>query len=873
MRFHSISALLGLAAVAVHGLPASGGLDVTNSEGGCSHCFAPTSAYEEAEAKATASSTIKYDGPVETLEPAVHWDFDTKPASNVVPIPVGRGSELYYGISAPSKAGNFAFLTHFFTKPSVNIDHSAQIQGVEYTEERLVVTFLTQKAFNMAASTWLSEEALILIAYVDSCGNYAEGERCFVEVKTSDLTFKAEELVVIASGKSRQPEEISLGGETNWGQWIPHRSPGSARRPSTTASAGYDHDVKKYFSWGSNSVPSSTATSSVPSASPGAGHELACTAPVDDAKYGLPTACLGDDFDADLDRGLGWMSVPYEFIRFIKALVTEVDDTGKPSRRDLDTRCWPSFLCKIRDALVEAGKTIIDAIKSATTISGSVQGDIKWQIPDPAKLNSGTNQLQDPNTRQVVSPWGDAILIKASATEEGNKVKAHLNVFCVGCGVSGAAHIAGSMKWSLLDGFNLPGLSWGVVTIGLSIGVDAEVHLEAAARGKLLIGAEMGLQGAEINYDIVDSSKSGSKNWTPYFTPVLEAEGELLLSAGLSLPVGLKIEVQIGTFSKGIGFVDEPSIRGVAQFAGSVEMSSNGTFSSSFQDDCMGTNCQLSWRNQLYTLFDTGEKDIARKCIGLPPTPPSTPTHPRPTPQTHQPLGTPTPPPPFPPHHHHHNKTTTLAKVLDITPKIKHTKTSDVATYPPPSFPSRPYTDTPTGLTYTQLTSTSGRSAIISCANGNIYSVLRSNAATNGDCSGTWTAGAGRMLVGDGAGRGMHYYGDEMAAAGGGRGEYYYVAVDPMGRFFYPVLCHFEGAAGMGSKVLVVKDLEAGVAVLESGDVMYSVTGGQVTRCGPVWLRLADFGDEDGFAGVGKSGEGETWELEDGWYEGEEQSS
>lgn len=584
----------------------------------------------------------------------MHWDFDTKPARNVVPIPVGRGSHLYYGVSDPSKAGNFAFLTHFFTKPAVNIDHSAQIQGVEYTADHLMVTFRTKKAYDKALSTWLLEKELILIAYVAGCGNYAEGERCFVDVKTSNLIFKADELVIIAGGKPCQPEEISSGGETNWGQWIPHGSPGSAREPSTTPSPdpGRDHGLKKHFSWGSDSTKSRTAASSILSASSG-GPKRSCTAPVD-TTYGLPTACLGDNFDADLDRELGWIKMPSEFTSFIKALVTQVDDAGKPVRRDLDTRCWPSFLCDIRDALVEAGKTAIDAIKSATTISGSVQGDIRWQTPDPAKAN----------TEQVVSPWGDAILIKAFAAEEGKKVKAHLDVFCVGCGVSGAAYIAGSMKWSLLDGFKLtqgevnfkmdaklalklgidaqmnhqesfavslfnvglPGLSWGVVTIGPSIDVDAKVDLEAAARGRLLVGAEMGLQNAEINYDVVDSSKTGSKNWTPYFTPVLEAEGELLLSAGLSLPIGLKIQLQIGTFSKGVGFVDEPSIRGVAQFAGSVEMSTSGTFSSAFQDDCMGINCRLSWRNQLYvdvfdfkrySLFDTGERDIVRRCIGV----------------------------------------------------------------------------------------------------------------------------------------------------------------------------------------------------------------------------------------------------------------
>lgn len=40
-----------------------------------------------------------HHGPIATLLPAVHWDCDTQPATNVVPIPPEKGSQMYYGVN------------------------------------------------------------------------------------------------------------------------------------------------------------------------------------------------------------------------------------------------------------------------------------------------------------------------------------------------------------------------------------------------------------------------------------------------------------------------------------------------------------------------------------------------------------------------------------------------------------------------------------------------------------------------------------------------------------------------------------------------------------------------------------------------------
>lgn len=56
-----------------------------------------------------ASSTPSADEPLFTqsgsnskLTPSVHWNTDTTPATNVIPLPVGQGSQFYHGNSGMS---------------------------------------------------------------------------------------------------------------------------------------------------------------------------------------------------------------------------------------------------------------------------------------------------------------------------------------------------------------------------------------------------------------------------------------------------------------------------------------------------------------------------------------------------------------------------------------------------------------------------------------------------------------------------------------------------------------------------------------------------------------------------------------------------
>lgn len=554
----------------------------------------------------------------------------------------------------PSQSGYFAFLTYYFNFPSVNLDHCDHVSSVVCTEKGCTVAFASDEAYKYALTHWSAYEELILITFTEGCSQYADGERCYLKVTA--IEFKGD-LLVEVGGSFCHPDDIISKGETEWGWWTP-RHGGTSVRTSTTSSGpsvtwsgpgGPTPSASKHSTKGSSTSSStvrlvpgntssriqaattSTTTSGAPAATSSASNNGTtggngtdsssfsaarsdCVPPTD-SKYGLPTACLGELFDKDLDDGLGYAanlnSTYNDFIDYIAPGLEEYGDITDPEadpdfddtwdtsarrRRSLASsrRGWPCLSCAIQavgnfiahpvDTLV-ALKT---EVQQATSISGSVNKDLTFKVPDPANVEA--SRLQDPNAKQVTSPWGDSILLKAFGTQpesdggdskkrEEEKEKAlsgYMNVYCVGCGVSGHASVAGRASWTPLGGFiegqvemradvqfvfklgidaqmtyskefnnnllrlGLPGLTYGVVTIGPWVEVGSTVKLDAEAKGRLLAGAEMGLQNAHVVIDFINPSKSSKDGWEPYFKPIFEADGELMLSASLGLPFGLK---------------------------------------------------------------------------------------------------------------------------------------------------------------------------------------------------------------------------------------------------------------------------------------------------------------------------------------------
>lgn len=65
-------------------------------------------------------------------------------------------------------------------------------------------------------------------------------------------------------------------------------------------------------------------------------------------------------------------------------------------------------------------------------------------------------------------------------------------------------------------------------------------------------------------------------------------------------------------------------------------------------------------------------------------------------------------------------------------------------------------------------------------------------------------------------------------------------AIDPYNNLFFPVVCTYTNST-QGAKIyLVDSDVEAGIAMLKSPDVSYSITNGEVKDCQLLFLELTD---------------------------------
>ncbi|KLU87043.1 hypothetical protein MAPG_06049 [Magnaporthiopsis poae ATCC 64411] len=449
------------------------------------------------------------------LKPAVHWGTDTSKISNVVPVNVGSGNRLYYGSSDPTESGYLGFLTYHFSAPSVNLDNCGYITSIACTATGCTVSFSSKAAYDRAVKTW--DANLILIASTKGCVGHANGDRCFFSVTAID--FKGE-LIIAVKGSFKDPETIMDKAEANWGWWEPNRAPkpsgdslasATSVRPATLAPSPASSSGSSGGSAASStglSSPISTTTSShatFPTGRSGSnstfitsddgnstssfGASGACVAPVD-TKYGLPTACWGDYFDADLDADLGDAGgLSASFNEFVKMMAPGMDIDGVDvAKRDLNGLAVAGhhnekrlkFLKKLVKTFVKVVTAPITYPASAIILianggkppTTTLNKDISFRLPDPSKPGSDANKLLG-DTKQVASPWGDAILIKsfgdASAVAAGKEgLSGYMNIFCVGCGASGSISLTGRVTW----------LPTGIISATVDVKADADMKLK-----------------------------------------------------------------------------------------------------------------------------------------------------------------------------------------------------------------------------------------------------------------------------------------------------------------------------------------------------------------------------------------------------------
>ncbi|KAJ3497743.1 hypothetical protein NLG97_g1668 [Lecanicillium saksenae] len=798
----------------------------------------------------------------QTLPPSVHWSWDTSLLKNVEPVAAKDDSHMYYGESDPTKEGYFAFLTYRFTLPSVNLDHSDHVNA-EYTKDgSLKVIFKTSDSFERATSSWSTDKDLLLIATAKGCTGPSAEDRCYFRATT--LAVDREAKTVTATGAPEHPENVMESAETEWGLWAPHNSTFG----NSTASAG------KSFNYTAN----------------GAGQES--SKPPHDS-HGLTTAPFGQFFDSSLDDAQGYHELHPDAQAFLDQIIADGEavqpapssngscnsiGSGQLRRRHiLHAR---GFWKNLWHGVVDGIKSVYNTVADALTIQGDFNEPVSWDLPG-ASFPIPTE----------TSPWSDnsIALFKHEKASESGEFQEHVNIYCVDCGVSGQAVFSGKAKITPLKGifdgelamrtnmkmvlkvgvdaqikysqniqhdlftFGLPGLTYGIVTVGPYISVAAKVGLEAAAKGKLLVGGEMGLTQASAVLYIFEPGRSTAAGWTPYFKPVLDAEGEIMLAASAALPISIKVGLKVASFETALGIVEEPAISAVAQVAGTASYDNANGFQGGLKDfgGCSGIATSLNWSNKLSldilgitskVLQDTGFQPIVKGCLNL-----DTVTKPK-SKAPNMLLGMQNSASDEP--HRFANTSLTNTASARLTDKSTNTissSCSDVGNTSPQVFKNGHQFD------LAPLLTTIGTSMLASCNDGNIYVAAAKN-ETNKKCSSMWPTSKEAIVPFDGGLNVMHYYSDTMNAVGVSRlrsspaykipndavitvlvpapaadGSFFYMAADASQQVFYPIVCDFAG--GAVPRVFLAKDMSAGIKMLEGGSVAESITGAKAEKC------------------------------------------
>ncbi len=194
------------------------------------------------------------------------------------------------------------------------------------------------------------------------------------------------------------------------------------------------------------------------------------------------------------------------------------------------------------------------------------------------------------------------------------------------------------------------------------------------------------------------------------------------------------------------------------------------------------------------------------------------------------------------------------------------------------AFPISPY-NTSDGFQYTQLISDDSSYMLASCSDGNIFAQAYASTSTLAQvgCGALWTYEINvteAAIMADGSGRVMHYYPSTMSKVGVSRlrvtdmhsipddsayisfveleneedGTYNYWPVDLENDITFGLaLCSYKDQP---AKAFLVEDPSTGLDLLQSADVKYSITGGDVTGCYSFFMKSGSEKPLDGWSGV-----------------------
>lgn len=205
--------------------------------------------------------------------------------------------------------------------------------------------------------------------------------------------------------------------------------------------------------------------------------------------------------------------------------------------------------------------------------------------------------------------------------------------------------------------------------------------------------------------------------------------------------------------------------------------------------------------------------------------------------------------------------------VVDTTAASNANASTSTADYILPDPEDKSY-NTTDGYTVASLIDPDEKYQILPCSDGNVYIFGINDTVPQFECADMWTMSPNPnesdegteddRVVADAMGRIPHFYPEEMSKTGVSRfrvsdvenipidveNVYFinldadgdagnsdlYFAVDIEGTGYYPIICTYQEST-LNARVFLAADPDAGVELLKSPDIKYSITGGTVKDC------------------------------------------
>lgn len=832
--------------------------------------------------------------PVATLAPTVHWSLDKTDPEHLKP---ADSNQIYLasGSASPNRAHQFGWLYPNFTSNAVVLDHSSLL-SYTYTSvsSTLAIKFKNIDAFKLAQSSW--EEGIIMVVNDGSCG---DKQSCYLQ--TSKLSFDSSTLSCSCACSGIGFEQAVSHFDFEWGDYSPQgnkknngdwssskstwstkssttssNSGSSTTGPSTTGTITTTSTTTATSSTSTSSTTTTTSTVSAGNYTAGGSNNPDCSVPADTV-YGLPTACLGEFFDTDLDDSYGYERVEDtdfgSFATQFNDLFYEdpfpvTADQQKEFEEDLDALNLNNTRKLSKRLLGLLPKIVTNLVAKALPITGVTTPYTKDFAPLTIPLNA-------PVVKRVHnSPWGQQVMLRSYRS-----ANVGMDIYCVDCGTQGSANIAGRVSVSVLQGIDAISASLtvnlaltlklgfdikqvqlstsfnqslfsvplspltipGIITIGPELKVGADVAFSISATGQIIAGAVLSLQNAQASVNVLNLAGSAS-GWTPKFQPIFDAAGTIGVSADFGLPFGVALGINIldGKYKKQVALINRPAV----VFGANTDLVKD-------TDNCAGISGTIALKNEVYVeypgldapymLHSPPPRTIAQGCLQIPGL---IKRDDLPTLVARQ-----------------SNTTDNNSSLVDVTATETANDINDTTTYTELPSGDAAYNLTD-GYQLADIVDTSGNYQLHTCANGNLLLFGINEFIPDFDCAPLFTMYYDSdvslySVIADSLDRIPLYYPDEMSATGVSRirvadaenipigaeeivlvpyeddtvgtTQPLYYPLNIKGDTFYPAVCHYTD--DQPSKMFIMNDPVLGLTQLLNPDIKYTITGGNVDDC------------------------------------------